>query len=498
MIIYKKRFHLGGEELLATYLQAEKSAEKEKNVVALSSVLAAIFITTFKFIIGLLTQSLGILAEAAHSGLDLVAAAVTFFAVRISGRPPDEKQMFGYGKVENLSALFETFLLLVTCVWIIYEAIQRLFFKSVQVEISIWSYIVMVTSIVVDVSRSRALMKAAKKHGSQALEADALHFSTDVWSSSVVIGGLILVTLGEFLKTRAFVSESLIVWLHRADAIAALGVSVIVIYVSVRLGKRTIYGLLDRAPKGVSDQIIASVSKIPGLLKVHQIRIRPSGPSTFVDMILGIPRSMSLEEADKISAEAVSIVRSFITRVDVIIHMEPMVYDRQSIVEAVQSVTGRNGLGVHSIRVYKDDSTINLEMHIEVPESDTLQQAHERVDLVETEFRKEIPDLGEIITHIEPLGDQESRHIVKLESSDQIQAVVKSLPEKFPIVSNCHNIVVYKEGDNVSLSFHCSVPAEMNIGEVHKLTAEMERKLQNEFPQIDRVYIHAEPQEETD
>ena len=168
---------------------AGSAAEREKRLVALSSVLAAIFLTSMKIVVGLLTHSLGILSEAAHSGLDLIAAAVTLFAVRLSDRPPDREHPYGHGKIENLSALVETLLLLATCVWIIYEAIDRLFFKSVHVEASIWSFIVMGTSIGIDVTRSRALMRTAKKHNSQALEADALHFSTDVWSSSVVIAG---------------------------------------------------------------------------------------------------------------------------------------------------------------------------------------------------------------------------------------------------------------------------------------------------------------------
>jgi len=168
-------------------------AQKEKREAALSSVVAALLLTGLKLAIGLLTGSLGILAEAAHSGLDLVAALVTFFAVRLSDRPPDEHHLYGYGKIENLSALIETLLLLITCVWIIYEAIQRLFFKSVEIEASIWAFAVMGISIVVDITRSRILYAAARKHKSQALEADALHFSTDIWSSSVVIVGLGLV-----------------------------------------------------------------------------------------------------------------------------------------------------------------------------------------------------------------------------------------------------------------------------------------------------------------
>ena len=146
---------------------------REKKIVAATSAVAAVFLTGGKLVIGLLTGSLGILAEAAHSALDLVAAAITFFAVRISDRPADESHPYGHGKVENLSALAETLLLLITCVWIIYEGIQRLFYVSVKVDASLWAFLIMAISIVVDYSRSRALSRVAKKYKSQALEADA-------------------------------------------------------------------------------------------------------------------------------------------------------------------------------------------------------------------------------------------------------------------------------------------------------------------------------------
>src|SRR5512136_1214106 len=236
--------------------QAASSAQvatAEKRSVAASSVLAAILLTGMKLTVGLTTGSLGILSEAAHSGLDLVAAAVTLFAVRVSGRPADREHTYGHGKVENLSALFETVLLLVTCVWIIYEAIQRLFFKEVVVEASIWAFIIMGVSIVIDFSRSRALARVAKKYDSQALEADALHFSTDIWSSSVVIGGLLLVRSAEWFNVPL---------LAKADAIAAMGVAVIVVYVSVQLGRRTVVGLLDGVPSGVRDEIIHRLGEV--------------------------------------------------------------------------------------------------------------------------------------------------------------------------------------------------------------------------------------------
>src|SRR3989339_236206 len=169
-------------------------ATKEKKSIALTSVIAAIFLTGFKLVIGLLTGSLGILSEALHSALDLVAAIITFFAVRFADVPPDEGHNYGHGKIENYSALVETLLLVITCAWIIYEAIRRLITHEVHIEVTVWSFAVIVTSIIIDFSRSRALYKVAKKHDSQALEADALHFSTDIWSSTVVLIGLIGVT----------------------------------------------------------------------------------------------------------------------------------------------------------------------------------------------------------------------------------------------------------------------------------------------------------------
>jgi len=171
---------------------------KEKNRVAFVSVLAAIFLTGFKLIVGLVTGSIGILSEALHSGLDLIAAVITMFAVKVSDKPADKDHQFGHGKVENLSALIETLLLFITCFWIIYEAAHRLISGKPEIEVTAWSYIVVISSIVIDFTRSRALSRVAKKYNSQALEADALHFSTDIWSSAVVFIGLIFANFGFF------------------------------------------------------------------------------------------------------------------------------------------------------------------------------------------------------------------------------------------------------------------------------------------------------------
>jgi cation diffusion facilitator family transporter len=298
-----------------TSIAIDKTAEKEKASAALSSVVAAIFLTGFKIVVGLMTNSLGILAEAAHSSLDLVAAVVTYIAVRVSGRPPDKEHQYGHGKIENISALFETLLLLVTCVWIIYESIQRLFFKDVEVEASFWAFTVMFVSIAVDFSRSRILYRAARKHNSHALEADALHFKTDIWSSSVVILGLVGVRLAAAYPQLAF--------LHKADAIAALVVAVIVIYISFELGTRNIQALLDQSPRGLVDQIEKVVSQVPGVQSCHQVRIRPSGPNTFIDIHIVMDPTKQLEEVHLIMDQVENTIQEIAPKADITVHPEP-------------------------------------------------------------------------------------------------------------------------------------------------------------------------------
>ena len=294
----------------------EKAAKSEKQRAALSSVLAAIGLTTFKIIVGIMTGSLGILSEAAHSGLDLVAALVTFFAVRVSDKPADERHRYGHGKVENFSALIETLLLLVTCIWIIYEAIKRSFFEDVEVDASVWAFLVMGASIIIDFSRSRILMRAARKYNSQALEADALHFSTDILSSSVVILGLFGVLISEKISQLEFLAKT--------DSLAALIVALIVIVVSYRLGRRSIRGLLDSAPDGLADNIERTVEAIPGVLECHQVRVRTAGPQTFVDIHVVMDGALSLEKAHQLTELIEKAVQQMAFRADVTVHAEPL------------------------------------------------------------------------------------------------------------------------------------------------------------------------------
>lgn len=288
-------------------MSSQLEASKEKKSIALTSVLAAIFLTSFKLVIGLLTGSLGILSEALHSALDLVAAVITFFAVRVADKPADEEHNFGHGKIENYSALVETLLLVVTCTWIIYEAVHRLITGKMEIDVTVWSFVVIITSIVVDISRSRALYRVARKHDSQALEADALHFSTDIWSSTVVLIGL---------AGAAF-------HFYYADPIAALVVALIVLSVSYRLGKKSFNALVDRAPLGLHDKIAEIVKEIPEVKNYHDVKVRESGPYKFVDLNIHVDKNLTIDQAHEISHRVEEAITQEIKNVKVMVHAEP-------------------------------------------------------------------------------------------------------------------------------------------------------------------------------
>lgn len=293
----------------------DPGAELEKHAAALNSVAAAVFLTSLKILVGVWSGSIGILAEAAHSALDFVAALVTYVAVRSASRPADEEHHYGHGKIENLSALVETLLLLATCGWIIHEALGRLLTKSVHVDASLWAFGVLAVSIIVDVTRSRLLRRVAIKHRSQALEADALHFSTDVWSASVVILGLVGVKVAALHPSLGF--------LAKADAAAALLVAVIVVAVSLKLGARTVQALLDTAPAGMADELKAAVESIEGVHDCHAVRVRHSGPHYFVDLHVLLDGTQSLEAAHRLTEQIEKRVQALLPGADVTVHPEP-------------------------------------------------------------------------------------------------------------------------------------------------------------------------------
>jgi cation diffusion facilitator family transporter len=465
---------------------------REKRLVAATSVGAAVVLTATKLIVGLSTGSLGILAEAAHSTLDLAAALITLFAIRVSDRPADASHLYGHGKVENLSALSETFLLLITCIWIIFEAINRLFFRTVAVDPSLWAFLVMGLSIVVDFSRSRALARVAKKYKSQALEADALHFSTDIWSSSVVILGLAVVKFGDFRGGNKTVYEN-------ADAIAALLVAIIVICVSVRLGRRAIDALLDRAPKGLADQLSRSVEGVAGIQHVSQTRVRDAGGQVFVDLKVDVPRHLTFEETHRLTQKAQEAVHSISPNADVIVHAVPVI-EGEGLLEKIRVVAAQEHVSVHNVTTHWTDRGLWIDLDLEVDPHVSFERAHESATNFESKLRDELmktdmrAPLADISVHIEPLSDESNRGtpLDSLKSEAYIRKV-KAIGAELRGIDESHQIELHEINGRIYLSCHLLVHADIPIAEVHRLAEEMENRLRREFPELGRVVIHTEP-----
>jgi len=467
---------------------------REKRLVAASSVGAAVFLTASKLVIGLMTGSLGIMAEAAHSALDLVAAVITLFAVRVSDRPADDTHTYGHGKVENLSALAETMLLLATCAWILYEAIRRLFFVTVEIDPSLWAFLTMAVSIVIDFSRSRALARVARKYHSQALEADALHFSTDIWSSTVVILGLGLVRYGEVAGAKSI--------FMRADAAAALLVALIVVYVSVRLGRRTIDALLDGAPRGLAERFAEALSGIREVRSVSRLRVRNVGSQVFVDLNVEVPRHLSFEESHAVTQRAQEALRAISPNADVVVHASPVV-EHEGILERIQAVAAGAHAPVHNITTHWTERGIWIDLDLEVDPDLSFDQAHLLATELETRLRAELSEgdnptpVADVHVHVEPCAEAltpgaEIPAAEAAELSRRIQAICCGIAH----TSGCQDVELHGVKGRLYLSLHLLIDRDRTILEVHGIAEELESRLRIALPQLGRVVIHTEPFEE--
>lgn len=455
----------------------------EKRTVAQNSVYAAIGITVLKSIVGISTGSLGILSEAAHSGLDLMAAIITLMSVRVSDKPADAEHQYGHGKVENFSAFIETGLLLLTCVWIVYEAIKRLFFHHVEIEPSLAAFLVMFVSIGVDAWRSRRLKRIAEKWDSQALQADALHFATDVWSSAVVILGLALVLTGRKLG---------VAWLADADPIAALVVACVVVYVSWRLARQTIDALLDAAPANVRARIIDQVQSVDGVLEVDRARIRRAGNRYFADLEIGMHRNVTFLKSEQLGKRVTEAVHRVLPDADVVVHSVPRARGEENIFERIRAVAAHANLNVHDISVQDLAGRLHVEQHLELDERLSLKEAHDEVTVLEAEIRREVPEISSILTHIEsePATIEEGSEIAR---DKRLEQAVRQIARHISEVVDVHEIVVKKVREKLYLSCHCTLPDSLPLSRVHDIQTELEIRMKQEAPELFRVLIHPEP-----
>ena len=498
-------------------VEPEHTRSTEKRSAALASVIAALGITLLKLVTGILTGSLGMLSEAAHSGIDLIAAALTLFSVRVSDRPADADHNYGHGKVESLSAFVETGLMLVSCVWIVIEALRRMIFtEHLAVKVSVWPFLVLLLSITVDFTRSRRLRRVARLYQSEALEADAVHFGTDIWSSFAVLLGLTATAIGEHWHLQ---------FLELADPIAALVVSVIILRVCWHLATQTVDTLLDATPSGmpgqaedktrreIRDGLIRDLAAIDGVLTVDRVRTRRAGSSYFADLTLGMPRNLTFQRSEQITMAATAAVQRVLPGADVVVHSVPTASVAESVHDRIRAVAARANLAIHDVSVQQYDGALHVEQHLEVDETLTLSKAHALVTQLELEMRKEVPAIASILTHIESEPATIERP-ASLDRDRQLELHLRRVSQAFPEILDIHEVVVtrlggsdrpgitekfetgdrsHKPNDKMQVSCHCTLPDDLPMARVHAIITAFEDAFKLDSPEVSRLLIHPEP-----
>jgi cation diffusion facilitator family transporter len=451
--------------------------QQAKEKVALGSIAASGGLTIAKTIVGVMTGSLAILSEAAHSLIDFAATVMTYIAVRMSGKPADDEHHYGHGKFESLAALLETALLFVLSGVVIYEGIKRLLGDEHAVEATLPAFAVIGASIVIDFFRARILNKVAHETSSQVLEADALHFSSDLWSSLAVLIGLAGVAFG----------------LKWADAAAALVVAILVLFAGWRLGRRTIDTLLDTAPPGVADHVIRIARRVPGVVGIDGVRVRQVGPDQFVELNASVSRTMPIDRVAGLKQDVIKAVRAELPNAQISVVTDPRALDNETILDRVMVIARNRGLAVHHVTVHAIGEKLSVSLDLEVEGSLTLAAAHEIADALEIAINDELGAQVEVDTHIEPLqSDALGRDAASIRITE-VQDALSALATKAGTLCDIHDVRVRDTSEGEIINFHCRVEPSKTVHDVHERVDELERALRARWPSIKRVIGHAEP-----
>jgi cation diffusion facilitator family transporter len=455
---------------------------REKRAVSRNSMIAAAAMTLLKLVAGVISGSLAVLSDAAHSGLDLAGAALTFFSVRVSDKPADEDHPYGHGKIENLSAFTEAGLMGVSCAWIIFAAMRRILNHGGDLRLSPWPIAVVVASICVDFWRSRKLRAVAVKTGSPALATDAAHFSSDIWASLAVLVGLLIAWVGDRIGKPSF---------HYADPVAAIVVSLLILRMTIHLGHEAVSVLTDEIPAETRNRITRDVESVDGVLAVEQARVRRAGANYFADFTLALPRNSTFEHTGAMVEAARAAVRRTLPTADVVIHTVPRESRAESIFDRVRAVAARNNVSVHEVSVQSNQGHLRVEQHLELDENLTLLSAHDFVTAIEAQILRAVPEIDSVLTHIE--SEPATIELPLVESNRRIEMSLLSTAAELTEVIDVHDIVIGHSAEHTTVSCHCTLPDSMDLRRVHIVITELEDRFKLVCPEVQRVTIHPEP-----
>ena len=454
-------------------------ADALKEKAALASITASAVLTLGKLVAGLFSGSLALISEAGHGLLDTGATILTYFAIRASGKPADEEHHYGHGKVEAVAALAETGLLIVLAIYVMVEAMRRLFGHAAEPVDASWPvFAVLVVSIVVDLVRWRSLSAIAEQTRSDALAADALHFSSDLVASVCVLLGLAASSYGY----------------QQGDALAAIGVSVFIAIAGYRLGRRTIDTLVDAAPKGLADQIRTSVQAVTGVVNVESVRLRPAGPQVLGEVGIMVPRSMPLERVANVKQEVAAAIAVVAPEANVTITANPIALDDESALELVLLIAARRRLAIHHVTVQEINGAKAVSLDLELDGRMTLGQAHEIASSLEEAIEAELGPGVEVETHVEPLEIAElSGRDATADKAAAIEAVLNEAAREGAVISDVHDVRVRETANGLVVNYHCRADQALTVDQVHDAVDELDRRTRRANPAISRIVGHAEP-----
>jgi cation diffusion facilitator family transporter len=448
-----------------------------KTRVAAISVIASAVMAVAKFVVGIIIGSLALVSEALHSSVDVVATIITWLVVRVSDQPADEEHHYGHGKFESISALGVIALLYVLAGGILVESWSRLREGTPPPIISAVPFVVLVIDIAVNFWRARALHRAARETRSQALAADALHFTSDVLGSIAVIIGLALAGFG----------------FQWGDAAAAIAVAIMIALLGLRMARSTVETLLDRAPEGISQKVEAAIRAVPGVVDIERMRIRTVGPTTFIDTIAKVPRTYPIDRVEEVKRRAQAAVSQALGDADLTFAAIPVALDDESVRERIMVIARNSGLAVHHVTVHDLAGKLIVSIDLEVDGEMPLTAAHDVAQSLEHSIRGDFGAAVEVDTHIEPL---EPELPVGTDAAPERVETIRAALSRFAAdtaIHDIHNVRVRDTEAGEIVNFHCRAARSMSVIKVHENVDEIERALRRAFPTVKRVISHAEP-----
>ena len=464
-----------GQDLARTAEHAASAALKER--VALSSTAASAGITIAKLVAGLLSGSLALLSEAAHALVDTAATIMTYLAIRTANKPADEEHRYGHGKFESMAALAETIILFVLATVVVTQAWERLKTGGGEFEPTVLAFGVLIVSIIVDITRVYTLRRVARETGSQALAADAIHFASDMVGSVLVLLGLGAAALG----------------FKYGDALAALGVAGFIAIAGWRLGRQTIDTLLDKAPAGVGDEIRAIVSKVPGVVEIETLRLRPGGTHLFGDVSVVVSRTLPLDQVAQVKSHILAGVQTAVPNIAFSVDVIPRALDDETVLERVLLTAAQQRIPIHGVMVQNLESGLSVSLHIEVDGRMSL-SAHARASKLESAIRAELGPEVEVETHIEPLM---VKHLEGQDASEGIRATISAAlmaaARDIDGIDGIHDVRVRETPAGLVVIYHCHFTSDQSVAAVHNAVDEVERRMRIARPDMVRIIGHAEP-----